>query len=251
MTETPVATGAASDAWLQEALDRLRLELVLFGRTFVAFLFRPGRSARAWQAGERVFMNPLGFAATAAGVYWAITSVLAALWPIPGADTTSTLAAQLTSAVGPYVQYGLLGIIMHFGLRWLGSRRRVLGSVGTAFFAGGSIGTLAALVLTATARWYGHTRRTNTLEIGSGDLIPIVLFIAAVTSYVLICLAMARALMALHRTAGWKMAIAGTFGVVATALLFGSVLPDGDYGWHPYLRLDLDGGFDVAVGFRG
>jgi hypothetical protein len=36
-----------------------------------------------------------------------------------------------------------------------------------------------------------------------------------------------------------------------TAFLFGSVLPDGAYGWRPYIGVDLDGGFGFSFGFRG
>jgi hypothetical protein len=251
MAEPSTPTGSAAEAWLREALHRLLIELMLFSRTFIAFVHNPGRSAREWQAGDRIFMNPLGFAAAAAGVYWAVTSVLAALWPIPGPDMTDTLGKQLTSAAGPYVHYGLLGMAMHFGLRLLGSRRRILGSIGVAFFAGGSIGTLAALVVTASARWFGHARGTHELALGSQDPVPWILFSAAVVSYALIWLAMARALMALHRTAAWKVVIAGAFAVVVTAFLFGSVLPDGAYGWRPYIGVDLDGGFGFSFGFRG
>ena len=249
MSEAQVPAGSAAEAWLREAFDRLVHELRLFGRTFSAFLVRPGRSARAWQTGERVFMNPLAFGATAAGAYLAVASALAALWPVPGPDAGATLSDQITSAVGPYVHYGLLGAAMHLGLRTLGSRHRILGSIGTAFFAGGSIGTLTALLLTATTRRVAHVRGTNSLELGSGDAMPLVILVLALIAYALVCLIMARALMALHRTAAWKVIIAGVFAVVVTALLFGSVLPDGAYGWHPYIRLERN--FSLGVGFRG
>jgi hypothetical protein len=201
-------------------------------------------------SGEREFMNPLGFAASAAAVYWAATSVLAMLWPIPGSGLDDTVAQQISSAVTPYAHYGLLGTAMHLGLRGLGSRRRVLGSIGTAFFTGGSIGTLAALVLNAVAYWIGHARGTGAFEVHSGDLVPLMLFLAAGFSYVLVCVAMLRALMALHHAPGWKAMLAGGFAVLATALLFGSVLPEGEYGWHPYLRVDL-ADFALSFGFRG
>ncbi|MGH7462570.1 MAG: hypothetical protein ACREMA_16295, partial [Longimicrobiales bacterium] len=72
---------------------------------------------------------------------------------------------------------------------------------------------------------------------------------SALIAYALVCLIMARALMALHRTAAWKVISAGVFAVVVTALLFGSVLPDGQYGWHPYIKLERN--FSGGVGFRG
>jgi hypothetical protein len=242
---------SAAETWPREGFARVIHELQLFGRTFAAFVLQPGRSAHAWQTGEQTFMNPLGFAAAAAGVYWAVVSLLAAVWPIPGSDAADTVAEQLTSAVGPYVHYGLLGITMHIGLRLLGSRRSVLGSIGVAFFTGGSLGTLAALILTASTRWFGHARGTGSLELGPGDLVPFGLLLAAVIFYSLVCFLMVRGLMGLHRTAGWKGALAAAFAIIITALLFGTVLPEGSYGWRPYLDVDLVGGFSIAFGFQG
>jgi hypothetical protein len=97
------------------------------------------------------------------------------------------------SAVTPYAHYGLLGAAMHPGLRGLGSRRRVLSSIGIAFFTGGSIGTLTALVLNAVAYWIGHARGTGAFEVHSGDLVPLLLFLAAGLSYLLVCVTMLRA----------------------------------------------------------
>jgi hypothetical protein len=251
MAEAPITTGSTTESWLREALDRLRLEVVLFGRTFAAFCMHPGRSAGQWQAGERDFMNPLGFAAAAAGVYWAATNVLAVLWPIPGSELTGTPAQQLGSAVTPYVHYGLLGTAMHLGLRGLGSGRRLLGSIGTAFFTGGSLGTVAALLLRTAVHGIGHVHGTSAFEVRSGDLLPLLLFLAAGTSYVLVCVVMLRGMMALHQVPGWKAVLAGAFALFVTALLFGSVLPEGEYGWHPYLRVDLDRGWALSFGFRG
>src|SRR5688572_18478369 len=139
--DTSSQARSPAEHWLHDAIARVRVELATFFSTFAAFGFRPRTAALAWQSGERVFMNPIGFAASAAGAYWAIVSLLTALWPIPGSESADTIGAQITSAIGPYVHYGLLGITMHVLLRLLGSRRPVLGSIGIAFFIGGSIGT--------------------------------------------------------------------------------------------------------------
>ena len=226
-------------------------ELALFSRTFVAFAFRPGRAARNWQEHPREYMNPLGFAAMGATIYWAVASVFAAIWPVPEAERTGLLTAQITSAVGPYLHYGLLGCAMHFALKWLGSRRRILGSVGAALFAGGSIGTLTALLLLAMARWFGNARQTSALELRWGDVASLLIFLAALASYALVCQVMARALLALHRTTSWRIIMAAVFAVVITAVLFGSVLPDGDYGWRPYISIDFENRTGIAFGFRG
>ncbi len=104
-------------------------------------------------------------------------------------------------------------------------------------------------MLTATTRWFGHLRGTGALELRADDPVPLALLVAAVASYALVCLAMARGTMGLHRVAGWKAIIAATLAMVLTALLFGSVLPEGSYGWRPYIGSDLDGGF--SFGFQG
>jgi hypothetical protein len=170
-----ISNRSPTDAWVGEALDRIREETASFGRTFAAFLLHPGRSAAAWQGDERRFMNPLGFAGSSAGAYWAIISVLAALLPSPGSGQSESLGTLLTTAIGPYLHYGLLGIAMHLALRALGSRRSVYGSLGVAFFTGGSIGMVGALPATAAARWFAHARGTAMLELRTGDLVPLVL----------------------------------------------------------------------------
>jgi hypothetical protein len=157
---------SADEAWPREAFDRVVSEAALFLKTFIAFLLHPARSARQWRSGERELMNPLAFAAAAAAIYWAVTNLLSALWPVPESVAPDTVAGQLFSAIGPYVHYGLLGIAMHVALYALGSRHRLRGSVGVAFFVGGSIGTLTALILTTLARGMrSHTRRRRSILI--------------------------------------------------------------------------------------
>ena len=249
MASAPAAP--ATETWLREALDRLRAELVLFARTFRAFLFRPGRSAQSWQTGDATFMNPLAFGATAAGIYWALSNTLDALWPVQGSASRDTLVTELAGAVSPYLLYGLLGATMHFALRALGSRRRLLGSIGVAFFVGGSVGTLGALITSAVARRLAYVRGTTSLELSDTDILPLLLFLGATFFYAVTCVLMARALKTLHYTAGWKVVLAAVFGMVATAVLFGSVIPAGNYGWHPYIRIETDGGLGFAFGFQG
>jgi hypothetical protein len=250
MAETPIATGSAPDTWLKEALNRLLAEGLLFGQTFIAFLLRPRRSVRQWKAGERLFMNPLAFSATAAAVYWSVTSVVAGLWPVPESGVPSPLLQQFSSAVTPYVHYGVLGTAMHIGLRCLGSPRRVFGSIGAALFTGGSIGKVAALLLNAIAQLIGHARGTGAFEVRSGDPIASVLLLAAVLSYVAVCVTMLRAMMALHLAPRWKVVLAGGFAVVLTAFVLGSMLPEGEYGWHPYIIVDVGPRFALSFGFR-
>jgi hypothetical protein len=117
--------------------------------------------------------------------------------------------------------------------RRLASQRRVLGSISTALFSGGSIGTVAALVLNAIALSIGHARGTGALEARSGDPVASVLLLAAVLSYVVVCVTILRALMVLHLAPRWNAALAGGSAVALTAFVFGSVLPEGDHGWHP------------------
>jgi hypothetical protein len=232
-------------------LERVAAELALFLRTLRAFLLRPARAARAWQAGEATFMNPLAFGATAAGIYWALSNTLDVLWPVQGGESAETLTTELASAVSPYLLYGILGTTMHFALRALGSRRRLLASIGIAFFVGGSIGTMGALITSGVARRMAFVRGTTSLELSETDIMPFLLFLGATLFYVLTCVLMARALRALHYTAWWKGIVAVVFGMLLTAVLFGSVIPAGNYGWHPYIRIERDDGIGFAFGFQG
>lgn len=240
-----------TETWLRDALGRLVAELVLFARTFRSFLWRPGRSARLWQAGDSSFMNPLAFGATAAGIYWALSNTLDLLWPVPRSEAAQTLGSELARAVSPYLLYGILGATMHFALRMLGSRRRILGSVGIALFVGGSIGTMGALLTSSTARRMAYVRGTTSLEMSASDIMPLVLFLGATLFYALTCLLLARALQALHHTSGWKVVLAAVFGMVLTAVLFGTVIPEGNYGWHPYIGIETDKQIGFSFGFRG
>jgi hypothetical protein len=123
-------------------------------------------------------------------------------------------------------------------------------SIGAALFTGGSIGTVAALVLNAIAQSIGHARGTGAFEVRSGDPIASVLLLAAVLSYVVVCMTMLRAMMALHLAPRWKVVLAGGFAVVLTALVLGSMLPEGEYGWHPYIAVDVGPRLAVSFGFR-
>jgi hypothetical protein len=174
-----------------------------------------------------------------------VSAVLAALWPVPGSQNGGALSQQLASAVGPYRHHGLLGTAMHVGLRCLGSRRRLLGSLGARSFAGGSIGTLTALTLS----WSANARETNPLAAGPDDPVAFWFLLAAVTSY-LVCATMATTLLGLNRVAIWKVAAAGGFRVAVTAFLFGSLLPPGVRGWRRYIRVDL-GEREFSFGFQG
>jgi hypothetical protein len=131
------------------------------------------------------------------------------------------------------------------------TRRHFLGSTGIAFFAGGSIGTATALVLTTLARWFGYERGALALEVQSGDLVPAVLLASGLISYGVLCLVMARGMMGLHRAPVWKAMAAAGFAMAITAFLFGSVLPEGSFGWRPFFQIGIDGGYTVHFGFRG
>jgi hypothetical protein len=242
---------SVTESWLREALGRLWAELVLFARTFKSFVLRPGRSARSWQAGDSDFMNPLAFGATAAGIYWALSNTLNVLWPVAGNQAADTLGGEVASAISPYLLYGLLGATMHFALRLLGSRRRLLGSIGIALFVGGSIGTLGALITSSVARRMAYVRGTTSLEMSADDFMPLLLFLGATLFYALTCVLLARALKALHHTSGWKVVLAAVFGMVLTAVLFGTVIPEGNYGWHPYIGIETDNQIGFSFGFRG
>jgi hypothetical protein len=249
MSDSPRASRDDSpvDTWIPSAAAEIRTETLRFGRTFIAFLVRPSQSAADWAAGTLTPMNPLGFVATAAGLYWAVVNALAALWPVAGAS--AGIGDQLSSAVGPQIHYGLLGVTLHMALRALGSHRRVAGSLGVSFYIGGSTGLLVATFMGGVTQYVAHERGTAALNLVRGDIVPLGLLIAAVVSYSVVLLALSRAMLGLHNIPTWKMASAGAVAVVLTALLFGSVLPEGSYGWHPYLAASLRSA-SFAFGFR-
>jgi hypothetical protein len=235
------------ESWIPAALAQLGTELLRFGRTLAAFLVRPAQSAASWAAGTLTPMNPLGFVATAAGVYWAVVNGLAAVWPVAGPP--AGVGDQISSTIGPQVHYGLLGVTLHVVLRVLGSRRPLAGSIGVSFYVGGSVGLLVATFMSGVTQYFAHSRGTATLFLASGDVVPLSLLAAAVVSYGVVLLALSRAMHGMQSMPIWKALTAVAAAVVITALLFGSILPEGTYGWHPYLAASLRSG-SLAFGFR-
>jgi hypothetical protein len=238
------------ERWIGEALHHFRREASSFIRTFWAFLAGPADAARAWQRDDERLMNPMGFASISAGVYWGVAAIVAAVWPVPSARESNAFVDQLTGAVGPYVQYGLLGLSMHVALRALGSRRAAAGSVAIALFTGGSTGMITGLILSSTASWIAHSRGTNQVALTSGDTLAAVFLTSGWLLYALVCLALSRAMLGLHHTSAWKVTASALLAVVVTALVFGMVLTTGNYGWRPYLSVGL-GAHELGFGFRG
>jgi hypothetical protein len=241
---------APTEAWVSAAVGQVLAEASRFATTLFAFATRPRTSAERWANGTSAYMNPLGFVAFAAAIYWAIANGAAALWPVPGDEAKDSILRQITLAIGPQVHYGLLGIAMHAVLRSLGSVKKVAGSVGVSFYAGGSVGLVLALGMVVVLSYFAHTRGTGSLQLAEGGVVVTSLFVVAMLTYAVLCLVLTRAMIGLHKVPGWKAAVGIVLAILLTALLFGSVLPEGPYGWHPYLSLSHDAGFSFSFGFR-
>jgi hypothetical protein len=238
------------EEWVPDAAAQVLAEAARYGATFAAFATRPRAAAERWAGGGSDFMNPLGFVAFAAAIFWAVANGTAALWPVPGAEAGGGIGGQIASAVGLQVHYGLLGLVLHGVLRVLGSRRRAAASLGVSFYAGGSVGMALALALVVAVHYAAHGLGWEPHQSVGDGVVPLVLFVAAVTAYALLCLVLARAMIGVHGVPGWQAAAGIAVAILLTALLFGSVLPEGPYGWHPFLSVARDGGLSIDAGFR-
>jgi hypothetical protein len=252
MSDVAPGERSPTEEWVPAAAAQLLAEGARFGATFGAFARRPRAAAASWAGGSSDFMNPLGFVAFGAAVFWAVANGAAALWPVPGAGAEASIGNQIATAVGPQVHYGLLGLAMHGVLRALGSRRRMAASVGVSFYVGGSVGVVLALAMVVLGHYMVHAHGLVHTDVAEGGALTAALAGAAVVTYALLCVVLARAMIGLHGARGWQAAIAIAFAILLTALLFGSVLPEGSYGWHPYLSLSFphDGGYVLGFGFR-
>lgn len=242
---------AVADGWLGTAARRTLQELGLFLRTAIRFLRGPGGFARDWDGERLEALNPAGFAATALGVYSAIAALMA--WLLPIAETGGGgLRDQITAAIGPYLHYGMLGLFAHVVLRLTGSRRRAQASLGIALYAGGAVAMPFSLLFGLVGALMARAQGTTHLVVASGAGTMTFLVLTG-ASYAVVCAYLARGLQALYRVRLWTVGAAMLPAIIATALVFGTVLPRGSYGWHPEIRLHFNGASpgQVEVNFSG
>ena len=244
--------GPEIDRWLQRATRQTLAELYLFAATTWKIATRPYRFVRAWAAGRTRALNPLGFVATAAALYWFLFGIIVFLWPLRH-DTGwfGDPFTQISTALGPYLQYGLLGLLVHSGLRLTGSRGSLQGSLGVAFFAGG-IGALGGLLTLTGSRILAHLQGVDHYLPASADHPgSLLLGLVAVGFYLYFCFLLLRGLQALHGVTWYRILPLLAAAVLLSALLFGNVLPKGTYGNHPRILLVFEEGRleNVRVGF--
>jgi hypothetical protein len=236
--------GPAED-WLRVSIRRTFAELRRFFSTAWSCGTRPYTFAAEWAKGIRDAPNPLGFAATGVGIYWALSGALAALLPAPGEDHDGGLFSQFSSSIGPYLQYALLGAFMHAGMRVAGSRQPLVASLGVALFAGATVGTAFSPLLILIGRLVARASGSSDLALGQ-DRGASVILLLALAAYFFLCVVLARAMQAIHLVPGWRAAMALLLAVLATALTFGNLIPEGTWGWHPWFEISRD---NVFFGF--
>jgi hypothetical protein len=136
--------------WVGDAWRAARGELVLFGRTWLAFARAPRRTTCAWVSGEFRALNPLAY-------FINILAILAPyrlLWAHRfGFHSDLPFALELLKPALPFVATFSQALLAHWFLRLLGSKRRARSTVGALLYATGGWAMLFALVQWPLSLW--------------------------------------------------------------------------------------------------
>jgi len=200
----------SADHWLGEAWRAARDELLLFVRTLGAFLRQPRALMRAWVAGERRPMNPLGYLGMClllvAPAHFAIslrTRVLmdetASKMHVPGE------VLGLVQAAEPYLGALTFAVIAHGILRLFGAKAPFARTLGAQLYAYGPMALATLLVLpyryfvvyASTVHIDAHDRAYSLREIAAAS----VSFLVGITYT-------ANALGGTHGVRRWKAVVA-------------------------------------------
>jgi hypothetical protein len=214
----------APPAWFRDGLASSWREVKSYFATVWAFVRRPAAFIDLWWQGRQAAMNPIAMLATGAAIVAATRQLAGA---VVGIAHPESLADAALSALGPYLHYVVLGLVMHVLLLPF-ARRKVtsMDSVAAVLFAGAGPAALAEGLgwLVMCAIW-PFTRSTAALAVMLG-----VAFSVATTM-------IATALGSLHRTKSWQMTLAILIAFTTTGLVFGYLAPPGNFGLHWVINL--------------
>jgi hypothetical protein len=214
--------GAAGEAWLREAIAKTRDELALFAWTLRTFCLQPHRFGAEWPGGARKPLNPLGFLATSLAAVSVTTDLVSRILSRGGG--TTTLLAQMATALGPYFTCVLVALVCHAGLLGVRTRRRLGGTLAMALYTGGGpvalFHVLTATAMVAVKRFVTHDG-SEALITGLPPAAARAIYLGTAAAILGMALPFALSLASLHRISRTRAATTLAAAVVATALLFG------------------------------
>jgi hypothetical protein len=227
MKETSTAD-VPETAWVAASWQLLRKETAAFLRTAAFIIRHPTAFGDRWLEGSLEAQNPLGFFATAAGIFALINGIGSAAF---GGEKAPSLVTSLLDSVGPYLHFAILALLTHPLYRATGSKRTVRGSIAMALYIGGGPMLLATLLNSCLFALFVWTYDAPNLPRHELTSLKGIAFLIAVFGVRIMGFALfAAALAGFHRARlAWSVAVLG-FALCVTGLFFGVVNPPGNYG---------------------
>jgi hypothetical protein len=181
------------------------------GSALALLLVKPRAFGRGWTNGLGHIPNPAVALATAISLQALMAEATNALLH---REVAHTMLTSVRNSLLLYAQSAAMGILAHLILRILGSRRRLLTSIGVSFLVMAGWGTVAAavraLLALAVAGRYGAGTVAKVAPPWVNAVVIGVLLVALIQGFVMSQLALAGA----HGVARWKGFLAGTVGFV-------------------------------------
>jgi hypothetical protein len=219
--------------WLRDGTRAAWHEARSYLVTTWAFTRSPRVFMDAWWHGRASAMNPLAMLATGATIVAAAHQLAGA---VAGIDHPSSLVAALLSALGPYVHYLTIGVLVHLVLKPLARNEATWSdSVATTLYAGAGPTSLAEALGWAVMCAVWPIVRS-----------PTAVAMMHTVAFSVFCFTLATALGRLHRAPWWATLVAFAVAFPATGLVFGILRPPGNYGLH--WVLDVRNGFSLGLG---
>jgi hypothetical protein len=214
-----VSEERAAPSWLGDGIAATVREGGAYLATSWALARRPFTFMAEWWSGRRKAMNPLAMLATGAAIVAGARQLAAAAL---GIDTADSVWSAVLSALGPYVHYVAIGLLVHGVLHVLvPSSVRAVDSIAAALYAGAGPAALAEAI--------GWLIMAALAPLGVTDIaLPIMLGAA----FSVFCVVFATALAGMHRPPWWAMMLAFVVAFPVTGLVFGVLDPPGNYGLH-------------------
>jgi hypothetical protein len=205
--------GGGDPRWLGALLEHpFVLRARAMGRALLLLLLTPTTFGRAWTRGVSDIPNPAIALATALSIIALIAEATNALLH---RDVAHTILTSARESLALYLQTTLIGVVAHPILRLLGSRRRLLTSVGVTFLAtagwGTVFGVFRSLATLAVAARYGAGADLG--KVAPVWVNGLVIGLFAVWG-VYVCAVTQLALAGAHGVSRWKGVVAGTIAIL-------------------------------------
>ena len=201
------------------------IDAELYLRTLWLGLARPTVLVDRWLAGDPELVNPITFVVSTAAVVGFVLRAFGQLHPAGKSDAAApSLWATAWAAIGPYVFYVAVALVMHALLRLLGGQRRLSSTLALTLLVGAAtIGVVQVVggMLMELAMW---ARGVTSVDISDPNatwregLLYVALVFPLFGSVVWFWTSLGRALARLHGL-GWRRTSAAVIAVALASCL--------------------------------